>query len=68
MIFVDTSSPITEQIAHASVAALERYGKGRKSRTSLNLADCLLYACAKTHRAQLLFKGNDFAYTNVERA
>jgi ribonuclease VapC len=60
--------PITEQIAHLSVAAFERYGKGRKSRAALNFGDCLSYACARTHDAQLLFKGGDFAHTDVVKA
>ena len=60
--------PITEEIAHVSVAAFERYGKGRRHRASLNFGDCLSYACAKTHRARLLFKGSDFAHTDIARA
>jgi ribonuclease VapC len=57
--------PITEDIAHVSVAAFERYGKGRRSRAALNFGDCLSYACAKTHEARLLFKGDDFAHTDI---
>ncbi len=60
--------PITESIGHASVAAFERYGKGRKSRAGLNFGDCLSYACAKAHGARLLFKGDDFAHTDIARA
>lgn len=60
--------PITEEIAHVSVAAFERYGKGRRNRASLNFGDCLSYACAKTHGARLLFKGGDFAHTDIPRA
>ncbi len=60
--------PITEQIAHISVAAFERYGKGRRNRAGLNFADCLSYACAKTYRARLLFKGDDFVHTDIARA
>ena len=41
--------PITEEIAHLSVAAFERYGKGRGHRARLNFGDCLSYACAKAH-------------------
>jgi ribonuclease VapC len=60
--------PITEEIAHLSVAAFERYGKGRRSRASLNFGDCLSYACAKAHGAQLLFKGGDFSHTDIAKA
>ena len=60
--------PIDEEVAHAAVAAFERYGKGRKSRAGLNFGDCLSYACAKAHNARLLFKGDDFAHTDIARA
>lgn len=60
--------PITEEIAHASVIAFERYGKGRKSRAGLNFGDCLSYACAKVHDARLLFKGGDFTHTDIAKA
>jgi ribonuclease VapC len=60
--------PITEEIAHLSVAAFERYGKGRRTRAKLNFGDCLSYACAKAHRARLLFKGNDFVHIDIAKA
>lgn len=63
-----TVVPITEEIAHLAVAAFERYGKGRRSGASLNFGDCLSYACAKAHNAALLFKGDDFARTDIVRA
>jgi ribonuclease VapC len=60
--------PISEEIAHLSVVAFERYGKGRKSKAGLNFGDCLSYACAKAHDAALLFKGSDFAHTDIAKA
>lgn len=60
--------PITEDIGHISVVAFERFGKARKSRAGLNFGDCLSYACAKTHDARLLFKGGDFAHTDIAKA
>ncbi len=60
--------PITEDIAHAAVAAFERYGRGRGSVGNLNFGECLSYACAKTHSARLLFKGHDFALTDIAAA
>lgn len=60
--------PITEDIAHIAVSAFERYGKGRKSNANLNFGDCLSYACATVHGAKLLFKGGDFAHTDIVRA
>jgi ribonuclease VapC len=60
--------PITEDIAHSSVDALERYGKGRGAPGNLNLGDCLSYACAKALGARLLFKGHDLSQTDIARA
>jgi len=59
--------PITEETAHVAVAAFERYGKGR-GKARLNFGDCLSYACAKVHGARLLFKGDDFADTDIAKA
>jgi ribonuclease VapC len=59
--------PITEDIAHIAVVAFERYGKGC-GKAGLNFGDCLSYACAKAHGARLLFKGDDFTYTDIARA
>jgi ribonuclease VapC len=52
----------------AAAAAFDRYGKGIDSRARLNLADCAAYALAKSLGAPLLFKGDDFAATDVEAA
>jgi ribonuclease VapC len=56
--------PIDERIGALAVACFETYGKGRHP-AQLNLADCLSYACAKALDARLLFKGEDFAKTDV---
>ena len=45
--------------------AFARYGKGRGHKAQLNLADCLSYACAKRLGAKLLYKGDDFAQTDL---
>ena len=44
--------------------AYRRYGKGRH-RAGLNFGDCSAYALAKTRGEPLLFKGADFAATDV---
>jgi len=46
--------------------AFRRYGKGRH-RAGLNFGDCCAYALARTLDAPLLFKGNDFALTDIKR-
>jgi ribonuclease VapC len=55
--------------SHVAAArdAFRRYGKGRH-RAALNFGDCCAYALAKTLDAPLLFKGNDFVLTDIERA
>jgi len=54
---------------HASLArdAWRRYGKGRH-KAALNLGDCFSYALAKDRGQPLLFKGEDFAATDIEPA
>jgi ribonuclease VapC len=32
------------------------------------MGDCYAYACAKANQAKLLFKGNDFAKTDIAPA
>jgi ribonuclease VapC len=44
--------------------AFRRYGKGRH-RAGLNFGDCMAYAAAKETGEELLFKGTDFAQTDV---
>ncbi len=54
--------------AYEATAAFDRYGKGLHPRARLNLADCVAYALTKTMNAPLLFKGDDFAATDVRTA
>ncbi len=51
----------------AAIEAFERFGKGRHP-AKLNMGDCFAYASAKTAGAKLLFKGDDFGFTDVEVA
>ncbi len=44
-----------------------RFGKGRHP-ARLNLGDCFSYALARERGEPLLFKGDDFAQTDVKRA
>jgi ribonuclease VapC len=57
--------PFDETQVHAAAAAFDRYGKGIHAKARLNLADCAAYALAATMNAPLLFKGDDFAATDV---
>jgi ribonuclease VapC len=63
-----TAIPITEREAETALLAFGRYGKGRGHPAQLNLGDCFAYAAAKNHRAALLFKGEDFAKTDIRLA
>ncbi len=54
------------QVREASMA-FDRYGKGINSKTRLNLGDCAAYTLAKRVNAPLLFKGNDFTETDLQR-
>ena len=51
----------------AARGAFRRYGKGRHP-AALNFGDCFSYALAKTAGEPLLFKGTDFALTDVQSA
>ena len=55
-----------DQLALARVA-FRRYGKGRH-RAGLNFGDCAAYALAQWSGEPLLFKGADFAATDVAGA
>jgi ribonuclease VapC len=54
-------------LIQAAREAFRRYGRGRH-RAALNFGDCCAYALAKTLDLPLLFKGNDFALTDLKRA
>ncbi|HXH14572.1 MAG TPA: type II toxin-antitoxin system VapC family toxin [Sphingomonas sp.] len=62
--FALTIAPIGDSEAREAIIAHERYGKGRHP-AQLNMGDCFAYACAKTNGAELLYKGNDFAQTDL---
>jgi ribonuclease VapC len=56
-------------LAQAEIArtAYATWGKGRH-RAQLNMGDCAAYALARSRREPLLFKGGDFALTDIEPA
>jgi len=51
----------------AARAAFRRFGKGRHA-AGLNFGDCASYALAQCSGEPLLFKGTDFAATDIPRA
>jgi ribonuclease VapC len=59
--------PVTLEQAELACQAFRRYGKGRHP-ASLNLGDVFAYALARTTGEPLLFKGDDFARTDIASA
>ena len=55
------------ETAWIALDAFERYGKGRHP-ARLNFGDCFAYACARHFGQPLMFKGGDFAQTDIEAA
>ncbi len=60
-----TEVTITPAIGQAAIEAAKRYGRAVGSPAALNFGDCFAYACAAEHGAALLYKGNDFAQTDL---
>jgi ribonuclease VapC len=59
--------PIAMEIASAAIAAFDRYGRRSGHEADLNMGDCFAYAFAKHHNTVLLYKGKDFALTDLRR-
>lgn len=59
--------PVDRTQARVAVEARLRYGKGRHP-AGLNYGDCFAYALAKVTGEPLLYKGGDFALTDVVSA
>jgi ribonuclease VapC len=53
------------EMAKAAFEAFRRFGKGQGHPAQLNIVDCAAYALAKARSQPLLFKGADFARTDV---
>lgn len=51
-----------------AVRAFSDFGKGSGHGAGLNFGDCMSYALAKVRRQPLLFKGDDFAQTDLMSA
>ena len=57
--------PIAERESVMAIQAATQYGKGSGHPAKLNMGDCFAYACAKANNARLLYKGDDFARTDL---
>lgn len=59
-----TIEPVTVEQAEIARRAYLTYGRGRHP-AALNYGDCFAYALARATDRPLLFKGNDFAQTDI---
>jgi ribonuclease VapC len=59
-----TIEPVTVEQLAAARHAFRHFGKGRHP-AALNFGDCFSYALSRTTGEALLFKGDDFARTDV---
>ena len=60
-----TIEPVTPELARSGVEAYRKFGRGTGHGARLNFGDCFAYALAKATGEPLLFKGDDFAQTDV---
>ena len=60
--------PFDETQAETARRAYEQYGKGRGHPAQLNFGDTFAYALAASRGLPLLYKGDDFARTDIPAA
>jgi ribonuclease VapC len=63
-----TIEPVTPHQARIARAAHRDFGRGSGSPARLNLGDCFAYALAVDRNEPLLYKGDDFAHTDIRSA
>jgi len=67
--FIDTAPgtvvPFSREMADVASQAFRTFGRGSGHSARLNFGDGLAYAVSAVMRAPLLFKGGDFALTDV---
>lgn len=60
--------PVTEEQARIGRAAYRDFGRGSGHPARLNFGDCFAYALSRVTGEPLLFKGSDFAQTDLHSA
>jgi ribonuclease VapC len=60
--------PVTRRHADIARQAYRDFGRGSGHPAGLNFGDCFAYALARSSAQPLLFKGDDFAHTDVASA
>ncbi len=63
-----TIVPFDAEQAELAANAYERYGRGRGHPAQLNFGDTFAYALASVRGLPVLYKGEDFARTNIVSA
>jgi ribonuclease VapC len=56
--------PISAELGRSAIAAFDRFGGGHHP-ARLNMGDCFAHACARQLDLPLLFKGDDFPFTDI---
>jgi ribonuclease VapC len=59
------SRPKVLSVRQKAIAVSGIYGKIVAHKAELNFGDCFAYACAKSHKLPLLYKGDDFVHTDL---
>ncbi|HEY1646613.1 MAG TPA: type II toxin-antitoxin system VapC family toxin [Terracidiphilus sp.] len=60
--------PVTVEQARIARQAYRDYGKASGHPANLNFGDCFSYALARAKREPILFKGDDFGFTDLRPA
>ena len=60
-----TVEPVSAEQARLARAAYADFGRGSGHRAALDYGDCFAYALARAYDEPLLFKGDDFAHTDI---
>jgi len=56
---------VTPEIGRTAIEVAKRYSRAVGSPAALNFGDCFAYACARSRNMPLLYKGDDFAQTDL---
>lgn len=62
-----TIEPFDASQATIARDAYRDFGRGSGHPAGLNFGDCITYALARSKRERLLFKGADFAHTDLNK-
>ncbi len=63
--FAAEEVPISAEVGRLALEASATWGRAVGHAADLNFGDCFAYACAKSLKVPLLYKGDDFARTDL---